>query len=1360
MSTTNPWLALSTYQEKDEKSFLGREEDKKTLFSMLQQNDTVVCYAASGEGKSSLINAGLCPKLRRSDMFPVKIIFATDTDYADFDTVVMNGIQQAYKDYENLFGERMKNLGIEKKGEFCFADASSFSSDDIPKEVAGSLWWKLRTQKIHNPYGGVDLIPVLIFDQFEEIFRTSWKTEFFRWLDKLSNDVCPDEIAKALDGKVGNLPGRKLFKMLFSMRYEYVGELDYWCSQRNFIPQMMRNRYFLKPMSKDDALATIKGNSSVDDPVSAEINKHAEKVVEAIAEDATVDITLAKATGKSDDKDTVPALAISLICYVLYEKIKNEEDADAEKIISLFLNDKKKRNRLVYDFYYRKMLELHFHKHEQIVLEKALISPNVRRLRIPLDDERLNKIDLSKHLEEKVNLATEHIIKTESINNEKYVELVHDSLMNAIANHLHVENRKKRIKLFALGGLLAVLLGLLLLSPAMMRKPVMLKPSLESEAIPLLPELKHYDVDNETFELHDAWAESDFYIESEKVGIVVYDGFDYKKFYKENCKCFVFPNADTLKVESMDDIEKFLGTAFLPNLKFVEIDASPKQLLQDKIFNRFKPLQVQTNTRIRISDSVGEHYHYDNGCLFAKSDNLWFVLAKFTQDPSWLGGVYYDNTLIPQVQNYGTPLQVYDLANPPKTIRIKDLWWSNTYYKIICSDTSRHILEKGAIPDSVLYKAWCADFPYIDTVDTCAFSFCNTKNFYRSELKYINLPRAKSIKDYPCPYGDVKIYAPELCDFTCRKGGDRQTVVFYVDTSKVTIPADEYLKIEPIVQEGKTELAQLPEDHAASDKDFSRKDKPTGCHYSKDSTYHYSEDWQNLTVDSLEVPRLRIRKETNRILFSHAKDSISVKAISVSPFNKCFSTFHGQLMMFRSEYSETQDYGYNVISKDRKRQFGFSIWVSVKDKSRPQRVSFNSITPSCLEFVSLTRPTKDLPTGKTEHVVLKVPYGMKEQYLHSPWNDKFRKIEELGPISTLWYRLCYGKDLWRLKRTVFYDFKADFLPVVLEILVFLLGSVLIVWRKYKAKKREKWIDFLAAAVLFALVVGFMFLITNSFSMWWHFAIMVALYVLWVLFHYDRKSFVGLLRNKRTYQILIAIMLALISIFVAKWIWKMTHELNIKVNGVSIVMQHEKGGTFLMGAQNDDPDGANYDSTAFDYQEPVHRVRVDGFYMSSNSITREQWNEVMGDDKYDPLLPVMVSWYEAVSFCNKLSELKDFTPYYVIDTVNKDTLNQNIIDNLKWTVTCNHDATGFRLPTEAEWEWKFGGNGVYKGDAKNWCYDWYGDYGNDSIQINPQGALGGVYRVFRGHPSRDRGTGFPTWYYGFRIILPEARRGTR
>jgi len=168
----------------------------------------------------------------------------------------------------------------------------------------------------------------------------------------------------------------------------------------------------------------------------------------------------------------------------------------------------------------------------------------------------------------------------------------------------------------------------------------------------------------------------------------------------------------------------------------------------------------------------------------------------------------------------------------------------------------------------------------------------------------------------------------------------------------------------------------------------------------------------------------------------------------------------------------------------------------------------------------------------------------------------------------------------------------------------------------------------------------------------------------------------------------------------------------------------------------------------------------------------------------------------------LSELSDFTHYYTIDSAQTDTCNRNFYDHIKWTVTINEEADGYRLPTEAEWEYAAGNSrdylysgsntadkvawtlenaggsthpvgqklpnkyGLYdmSGNVWEWCYDWYSpDYYSQGKNDNSKGPSAGQLRVIRGggwmshsvHArvrNRDReGADNPTNFTGIRIV---------
>ena len=228
----------------------------------------------------------------------------------------------------------------------------------------------------------------------------------------------------------------------------------------------------------------------------------------------------------------------------------------------------------------------------------------------------------------------------------------------------------------------------------------------------------------------------------------------------------------------------------------------------------------------------------------------------------------------------------------------------------------------------------------------------------------------------------------------------------------------------------------------------------------------------------------------------------------------------------------------------------------------------------------------------------------------------------------------------------------------------------------------------------------------------------------------------------------------------------------------------KGGTFMMGSPSSEY-GREDD-------EDQHSVTVSSFYMSKGQVTQKEYEEVMGRNpsKFRGAdLPVeSVSWYDAIEYCNKRSIKEGLTPAYTIAKNKKDPNNLCEFDYVQWSVTWNRKANGYRLPTEAEWEYacradtttsfstgenittnqaNYNGkypynsgykpNGIYlrkttnagsfpsnpwglydmHGNVWEWCWDWYGRY-SMADQQDPVGPASGFSRVWRGGSWVDNG----------------------
>ena len=207
------------------------------------------------------------------------------------------------------------------------------------------------------------------------------------------------------------------------------------------------------------------------------------------------------------------------------------------------------------------------------------------------------------------------------------------------------------------------------------------------------------------------------------------------------------------------------------------------------------------------------------------------------------------------------------------------------------------------------------------------------------------------------------------------------------------------------------------------------------------------------------------------------------------------------------------------------------------------------------------------------------------------------------------------------------------------------------------------------------------------------------------------------------------------------------------------------------------------------EEVQHDVKMSAFFIGRYEVTQGEWQAVMGTNPSyfsgDERLPVeRVSWYDCVVYCNKRSIMEGFSPCYsMASSADPDTWGDvPTSHNSIWDeVRCDFSAKGYRLPTEAEWEYacragtraassaggtlvsaqaNFNGSKAYNsatkgtylektvpvgsylangwgiydmhGNVAEWCWDIYNQkYYSHSTKQDPLGEKAGRYRVLRG-----------------------------
>jgi conflict system STAND superfamily ATPase len=238
----NPWLGLFSYSEETRAYFHGRDEEAAELARRVQRKLLTVLFGQSGLGKTSLLRAGIVPRLRAEGYCPVYV----RVDYAPESPPPSEQIKQAI---------------------FRATSGAGFWTQPGTAIEGESLWEFLHHRgDLLRDAEGHTLLPLLIFDQFEEIFTLAQADDAGRirakqFLEDLA-DLVENRPPAALEARLEHDDNaaesfdfaRADYRILIALREDYLAHLE---GVKSIMPSITQNRMRLARMTGAQALSAV-----------------------------------------------------------------------------------------------------------------------------------------------------------------------------------------------------------------------------------------------------------------------------------------------------------------------------------------------------------------------------------------------------------------------------------------------------------------------------------------------------------------------------------------------------------------------------------------------------------------------------------------------------------------------------------------------------------------------------------------------------------------------------------------------------------------------------------------------------------------------------------------------------------------------------------------------------------------------------------------------------------------------------------------------------------------------------------------------------------------------------------------------
>lgn len=381
--------------------FFGREQDVEALYRQIRLESLVVLYSKSGLGKSSLLNAGLTPRVTQEGKYrPVKIRFNACNPQSDNFRTPLDAMLDALA---AVGKESEKNVFLEKL----------LASED-------SLWYQIKSAQAQNkrrPF-------LLLFDQFEELFTYPEQAvlDFKRQLAELLDPQIPQRFLSAVEREVEkpvHLSPEELallhqafeVRMIFAIRSDRISLLD---KLADYLPDVKRSWYELDALTPEQAEDAILNPAYKKGVFASPIFDYEDEAIEKMLGFLT-----------KDGEQKIESFQLQILCQAVERKVIRQK---LEIVTAADLGNIEE----VYENYYDDQIRLIEKEEEQLAarrfIEEGLIFEEEERRLSLYEGQIFRQYGLSEALLRK--LEDTHLVRREPSSKGGYTyELSHDTLV-------------------------------------------------------------------------------------------------------------------------------------------------------------------------------------------------------------------------------------------------------------------------------------------------------------------------------------------------------------------------------------------------------------------------------------------------------------------------------------------------------------------------------------------------------------------------------------------------------------------------------------------------------------------------------------------------------------------------------------------------------------------------------------------------------------------------------------------------------------------------------------------------------------------------------------------------------------------